>query len=514
MTAEEITINYIASATARRFHESNATVRGVRGPIGSGKSVMCCVEVFNRAQTQAPNRQGVRETSWAFIRSTYGDLINTTMKTWARWFPDEICHIKMSPPITGKIRMPLADGTTMEADIHFIACDSEDDIKHLKSLDLTGVWVNEAVEISRAAIDMAIGRTGRFPDFKRDKNGNETSGATWSGVIMDTNPPDDEHWWYEWAEKGTPEGYEFFAQPPAVLMKGTASSPLYVPNDGSDPRFAPAENVENYKEGWRYYMKQVPGKSYEWIKVFLMGEYGTVIYGKPVFPEYMDRIHYAGKPVEVLSGLPIIIGWDFGVTHSACQIAQLSYTGQLRFLKEFYLQEAGVRSFAQTIVKPYLAHRFPGFKIISVGDPAGMQRSASTESTCMQILGECGLATIPARTNLFVARREVVAKFLTRTVNGQPGLLISSECPMLRQGMQGKYFFKRMQLDREIVYRGEPEKNSFSHPNDAGQYVAVYADCPNVAADLCGRPMGSSPVQTFSSNTPTGTGALSMAGFF
>ena len=32
--------------------------RGIRGPVGSGKSVACCVEVFRRALEQKPNDDG------------------------------------------------------------------------------------------------------------------------------------------------------------------------------------------------------------------------------------------------------------------------------------------------------------------------------------------------------------------------------------------------------------------------------------------------------------------------
>ena len=36
--------------------------RGIRGPVGSGKSVGCCVEVFRRALEQKPNEDGVRKS--------------------------------------------------------------------------------------------------------------------------------------------------------------------------------------------------------------------------------------------------------------------------------------------------------------------------------------------------------------------------------------------------------------------------------------------------------------------
>ena len=38
--------------------KDNNFFRGIRGPVGSGKSVACCVEVFRRALEQKPNDEG------------------------------------------------------------------------------------------------------------------------------------------------------------------------------------------------------------------------------------------------------------------------------------------------------------------------------------------------------------------------------------------------------------------------------------------------------------------------
>ena len=34
--------------------------RGLRGPVGSGKSVSCCIEIFRRALKQEPGPDGKR----------------------------------------------------------------------------------------------------------------------------------------------------------------------------------------------------------------------------------------------------------------------------------------------------------------------------------------------------------------------------------------------------------------------------------------------------------------------
>ena len=44
------------------FMKDDSFFRGIRGPVGSGKSVGCCVEVFRRALEQKPNDDGVRKS--------------------------------------------------------------------------------------------------------------------------------------------------------------------------------------------------------------------------------------------------------------------------------------------------------------------------------------------------------------------------------------------------------------------------------------------------------------------
>jgi hypothetical protein len=79
---------YNPSPTLARFHASPALVRGVRGPIGSGKSVGCCWEIWTRALEQRKSPDGIRRSRWLVTRNTYGELTSTTIKTWLDWFPE------------------------------------------------------------------------------------------------------------------------------------------------------------------------------------------------------------------------------------------------------------------------------------------------------------------------------------------------------------------------------------------------------------------------------------------
>ena len=40
----------------KQFMKSDDFFRGIRGPVGSGKSVACCIEIFRRALLQKKNK--------------------------------------------------------------------------------------------------------------------------------------------------------------------------------------------------------------------------------------------------------------------------------------------------------------------------------------------------------------------------------------------------------------------------------------------------------------------------
>lgn len=439
---------------AAKFHASDAFVRGLMGPVGSGKSSSCCVEIVARALKQEPYN-GVRASRWAIIRNTYPELKSTTIKTWSTWFPENIAPIRWDAPITSTMNIAdIGDGTSLQLEVLFLALDRPTETGKLRSLELTGAWVNEASEVPKEIFDMLTQRVGRYPSKLK-------GGPTWSGVILDTNPPDDDSYYYKFAEENRPENWSFFKQPGGLYKSGED----YLPNPD-------AENIDNLPNGHQYYLNQLGGKNEDWIRVFLLGDYGTTADGKPVYAEWNDKTHVASEPIEAIRGLPIVLGWDFGLT-PACVIAQLSPRGQLLILEEIVSEDMGIRQFANDIVKPILMNKYAGFYRISVGDPAGNIRAQTDERTCLQELLEAGIATEPGVTNDFLPRRESVAYFLTRMVDGKPAFLLDASCKMLRRGFNGRYRFERLKTSGSARYRDRPYKDEHSHIHDALQYLCM-----------------------------------------
>jgi PBSX family phage terminase large subunit len=182
-------VKYEASRTCWNFLEDDDTfVKGIMGPIGSGKSVCCCWNLFNWAMTQHPNHNKIRRSRWAIIRNTYRELEDTTLQTWFDWFPRDL-GVFREAKMTHVMSIDQADGTQVQAEFLFRALDRPDDIKKLLSLELSGAWINEAREVPLAILDMLQGRVARFPPMRE-------GGPRISNIICDTNPPDEDHWWF------------------------------------------------------------------------------------------------------------------------------------------------------------------------------------------------------------------------------------------------------------------------------------------------------------------------------
>jgi len=454
--------------TLKEFMKSDKFFRGLRGPVGSGKSVCCAVEVFRRALQQEKGSDGIRHSRWAIVRNSYPQLRTTTIKTWLDWFPEDVWGKMLwhPPPYTHRLKRGDID-----LEVIFLALDRPEDVKKLLSLELTGIWLNEAREFPKSIVDACTMRVGRYPSMR-------DGGPSWYGVIADTNAPDEDHWWPIMAGESPlpdhisreealmlvkPDTWEFFNQPAALLevLDGNGELDEYKRNPVAENR---KNTVGNY------YEDIIKGKARGWINVYVMNRLGSLNDGKPVYHMFNEDVHIAKEPLLPVPNVPIIVGLDFGLTPAAAYCQHIR--GKWLVLGELVAEDMGILRFTEAL-KRDLAQRYPSQQYMIYGDPAGDYRAQTDERTPFQILRSAGIKAYPAGNNDVSLRIEAVSAPLNRLVDGQVGFLIDSRCVNLIKGFRGGYGYRRMQISGAERYEDKPEKNKFSHVHDALQYAFI-----------------------------------------
>jgi acyl carrier protein phosphodiesterase len=439
LTTRQIEFNYDDVPTVRKFALSNKRIRGLMSPVGSGKSSGCVVELARRAHEQAPMLDGIRRTRWAIVRNTYRQLEDTTIKTVHDWLP---------PDLYGDWNKTDHNYTItafpgVEIQLMFRALDRPDQLANLLSLEITGAWLNEYREIPKIIFDVLDTRVGRYPP-KREVE------ATWMGIIMDTNPPDENNPFYKYFEKTRPSNAQLWKQP-----------------SGLSPH---AENIPNLPRG--YYQNLIKGKDDQFINVYAHGLYGYVVEGKPVYgTSYNDNTHVSPNTLHPIKGLPLITGWDFGLNPSVV-IGQMLPTSRVMIYRAISSDGMGLEKFLINQILPMLKQEFFGYRIIGFGDPAGTQRVQTDEKTCYDIFKENGLELIEqAPSNNLVARQRAVESQLSRSVFGEQAVVIDPEQDILRKALSSGYRFK-------VFPNGEasetPDKNYYSHIANAFEYFCMF----------------------------------------
>lgn len=435
------------------FLEDRQTdVLGIMGPWGSGKSSVCVQRILAMARQQRPSiSDGVRRSRWAIIRETVVEMRSTTMKTWFDWVPQSAGRWVDQGPPSHTVRMKDAQGI-IELEVLFLGLDNAADVARLDSLELTGAWINEARHVLWENASNVIGRTDRYPSMS------EGGSAFGPCLMMDTNPPDPDHWWFQKFEEQRPDGWRLLKQPSGLS--------------------AQAENRKWLSP--TYYQKLGQGQDEDWIQVYVHGRYGYSKDGKPVYKgKYIDDWHCPGELLLPDRGLPLIGGLDAGGT-PAFVLGQKRPNGQSRWLDEITVDEGsiGPAAFAKLMMQLLLSSRYEGLEVEEIRcDPSaiyGGDEDAAEKSDLpwmSTVRNVTGLPIFAAPTNNQQMRIDILREPLRDTVEGgQPRLLISRRMTMTRRGLANGYYYRRINQGGGIKYTVEPEKNKYSHPVEALQY--------------------------------------------
>ncbi|MCB1883689.1 MAG: hypothetical protein KDG89_06805 [Geminicoccaceae bacterium] len=475
---------YHASPTLARFHRNDSRFRVVRGPVGSGKTTAMCWEIWRRAHAQPKGDDGVRRSRWLVSRSTYRELKDTTLKSWLQWF---------GPHRTGG-RMRW-DDTTFEletGDVHLEVIGrslaSEADVGKLLSLELTGAWLNEAREFPLALVNRLAERVGRFPPAG-------STGAGWVGIVMDTNPADEDAWLTRF-ELEPPKGWAFFVQPPGLIRLEDGG---LVTNPG-------AENLAYLERG--YYEANLEAMTLDEVRVYRMNEPGFLVEGQPYVEGFHEGVHVRDgmAPMQDVLHLGLDIGG--GTLTPGCVWLQRSPRGVFMVFDAGICEGMGAERLADHLaasiadLSPWHAARPDMVRILA--DPAGVTRDPIFEVTALDHLKRrLGWRFDTAPTQDIRLRIGAVQGPIRRLVDGVPGLVVHPRARDLVKGLKGGWHFPKVTAHGIPRFGDKPAKNRWSHVMDALGYALL---CLGELKAQAGRDAG--PRRTVRRHTHAITGRL------
>jgi hypothetical protein len=453
-------VNYDAPPTVAAFMKDENFGRIIAGPVGSGKTTGCIFELLRRACAQEPASDGLRYTRFAIVRQTLKQLKDTVLKDIVSWLKgiaeykvsDNTIYIKMGSVRSEWLLIPL---------------DNPEDQRRLLSAQLTGAWMSEAIEMDPALVPALSGRCGRYPSAGM-------GGATWFGIIADTNMPSEGSGWYKIMETEVPQDWGVFKQPGG--LDETAENLEWLTQTSETLRLTP-DDPRRRAQGRLYYERLARSNSPDWIKRYVHAQYGDDPSGSAVFRESFKMKLHVVDNVEPVIGHPLLIGQDFGRDPCAV-ICQLDHKGRLLVLDEIISEDMGLelhlsRKDALGLRPKLMQDRFVGRPVALVGDPAGMSRDSIYEENSFDVLKRHGFTAVPAPTNDIDSRIRAVEAYLLQRIGDQPAFLVDrNRCPTVVRALSGGYRFAKT---RSGILRPKPEKNNYSHPMDALQYAALAA---------------------------------------
>ncbi len=451
-------IDFVAPPTCATFMKSEAFGRLIAGPVGSGKTTACVFELLRRAINQTPAKDGFRYTRFAVVRQTLKQLKDTVLKDCQSWLKS-IANWKVSE---NTLHVQFDD---VISEWIFIPLENAEDQARLLSMQLTGAWLSECIEMDLDVLSPISGRLGRFPSGAQGT-------PSWHGWIADTNFPTEMTPWHTFMEN-TPPGSSIFKQPSGLSMEAENLNWL-VQNEKTIQ--LPVDHPDRLAQGRKYYERFVEmyGEDSDWVRRYVKAEYGDDPSGAAVFrASFRSDFHIVDQTLPI-PGYPLLIGQDFG-RNPWSLICQMDHMGRLLVHEEVAGTNVGLEKHVNQSLRPRLySDKYLGFKVALVGDPSGAAKGNISEESCFDALASFGLPAFPAPTNDIEPRLRAVETLLGRQTNGGPTLMISrTGCPMLCRAMGGGYRFTKM---KSGALRTVPEKNDkegFSHVVDCLQYVAL-----------------------------------------
>ena len=343
-----------------------------------------------------------------------------------------------------------------------IPLEDPEDQRRLLSMQLTGSWLSEAIEMSADLVPAIAGRCGRFPSAA-------DGGCTWFGLIGDTNAPTEHGDWWKLFEDDKPPDWQVFRQPGG--LSDQAENLAYLLQTPETLKLPPNDPVRQ-KQGRTYYERLARGHNESWVKRYVHAEYGDDPSGAAVYKGSFKRSFHVKQNLQPVLGRPLLIGQDFA--RCPCAVfTQQDHLGRLLVLEEVIVEDMGLELAVNSFIKPKLYQdRYHGLLFASVGDPSGVAKGNFLEENSFDVLQRLGIPAFPAATNDVDPRVRAVETLLLQQRDGGPALVIDEDrCPTLIRALNGQYRYSRTQAG---IIKPLPDKDHpWSDVVDALQYACL-----------------------------------------
>jgi hypothetical protein len=448
----EITFN--PPPTGSQFMLSDAFYRFILGPLGSGKTTTVLFELIRRACEQRPGLDGKRRTRFALLRQTLSQLKNTVLKDIVQWF-GPLCEWRVSE---STVWFKFGD---VVSEWILLPLETPDDQKRILSMNLTGAFVSEAIEIDFDLMVAIAGRCGRFPSAA-------DGGASWYGVVLDSNMPTEGTAWHTTVAT-PPPGWQVFIQPSGL---GPDAENLNWLLQTPETLKLPIDHPVRLAKGREYYARLSTSTNPAWVKRYVMAEFGPDPSGAAVYHGMFYINFHCRDDLLVLPGAPLLIGLDLGRDPWAL-IGQVDTMSRLLIHEEIPADDIGLKLQLPKIRQVVNGRRYVGCPVVIIFDPAGVAKGNFDEYTSYDVIRAAGFMCMPAPSNRLAPRLNAAEKFMTESRGGTAAMLVNRAlCPTLVAGLNGSYRFKYNQIGES---QPVPEKNRWSHVCDAHQYLCMAA---------------------------------------
>lgn len=413
---------------SKAFFESPAEVSIFVGPVGSGKTSTAVNKLLTLAALQRPSPDGIQYSRFVITRSTQQRLLSSTLPSFEEWLGG-VGSIRRTSPIEKRIQTGKLD-----IQLDFLGIDQISDVDRIMGANVSAILIDEAREIQNlhAVLGQLITRAGRFPQ----------GGPSFSTrAILLSNPSDKAHDLYKLSVTNTPDGFEVFLAPPAMLPDRVTVNPN-------------AENIKNMSAGYYSTLARVlPPDRFD---VEVMCEWAVLQEGKPLVPEFRSSTHVARTKLEPLRRQPLLIGLDPG-NHPAAIIGAPIETerGEVRW--EIYAELIGTNilssKFAATL-REFVERRFPENPVDEVYiDPVAYQPSDRDDEKLIAELYESitGWKIRAPASHLIDVQLEALRFPFGLLVDGGPAIAIDPTCTTLIAALAGKVAYREAASGLEKV---------------------------------------------------------------